>query len=132
MSTEIEFEVRVLEQVMNGKPGEEVGKSKQVKFKKHEVKKDEKPSVSIGSQCIREVEHENNRLKGKTTVVVEDPDAHKQTEYEMSVEIILDHDSRPPTITTVFRYWGERFKEVDEISQEDLKNLVQLLEAGQV
>lgn len=124
MSTAIEIELKVLEQVKNGKPGEEVGNSKKVKFQKNEVKKDEKPSISIGSQIIREVEHEKNKLKGKTTVVVEDPDTDKQTEYEMSVEIILDYDSRPPIITTVFRYWGERFKEVNEISQEDFDKLL--------
>ncbi len=128
MSTEIEIELKVLEQVKNGKPGEEVGISKRVKFTKNEVRKDDKPSFSIGSQSIREVEQVKNRLKGKTTVVVEDPDTQKRTEYEMSVEIILDYESEPPTIMTMFRYWGERFREVNEISREDFDKLIEWIQ----
>ncbi|MGA8572753.1 MAG: hypothetical protein ACLP7A_00975 [Desulfobaccales bacterium] len=128
MSTEIEIELKVLEQVKNGKPGEEVGISKRVKFTKNEVQKDDKPSFSIGSQSIREVEQVKNRLKGKTTVVVEDPDTQKRTEYEMSVEIILDYESEPPIIMTMFRYWGERFREVNEVSREDFDKLIEWIQ----
>lgn len=115
MGKEIEIRVsKVREQNVNGTQGKEVGKAKTVRLKKNDD-----GSVDIGGQNIRDVERKKNTLTGETTVVTEGG-----KKYDMAVEVTIDCSTDPPTLTIKFFYWGERFKEVDEITSEEQDKLL--------